>query len=86
MKEIGGNQAGLAYTSVGIAFAFALSHVSSLANISIVEENSLSKALHTQCKEEDAEANVVNNKKMSKMVQLPTVSIIELDSCEPLLA
>ena len=37
-------------------------------------------------KEKDTEANDVNNKTMNEMVQLPTVSIIELDACEPLLA
>ena len=95
VKEIGGNQAALAYTSVGIAFVLficiLLYHMYLRLHTTLLWKKThsqrhyiLNKLRHS--KEEDAEANVVNNKKMSDMVQLPTVSIIELDSCEPLLA
>ena len=34
----------------------------------------------------DIEENIVNIKQKCEMVQLPTVTTIELDACEPLLA
>ena len=95
VKEIGGNQTALAYTSVGIAFVLFICIL--LYHVYLrLQTTLLWKKTHSQRnyifnklrrnKEEDTEANIVNNEKMSEMVQLPTVSIIELDSCEPLLA
>ena len=94
VKEIGGNQAALAYTSVGIAFVLFICillyhmylhlHTTLLWKKTHFQRHYIFNKLRH--KEKDTEVNDVNNKTMNEMVQLPTVSIIELDACEPLLA
>ena len=92
VKEIGGNQAALAYTLVGIGFVLFVCIM--LYHIYLrLHTTALWKKLRAQScyifsklspnKEKDTEANVINNKQENKVVQLPTVTTIELDACDP---
>ena len=97
VKEIGGNQAALAHTSVGIAFVLfvyiLLYHMYLCLRTTTLWKKTHSKRQYIlnkitkSCnKEDDIEGKIVNIKQKGEMVQLPTVTTIELDACEPLLA
>ena len=97
VREIRGNQAGLAYTSVGIAFilfnCILLYHMYLRLQTTILWKKMhakrhyiLDKISWSHKNESNIDSNIVNIKQKSEMVQLPTVTTIELDSCEPLLA
>ena len=97
VREIRGNQAGLAYTSVGIAFVLfvciVLYHVYLHLRATVLWKKTHTKRCYIfdkltlgNNKENDTEVNIVNIKQKSEVVQLPTVTTIELDACEPLLA
>ena len=95
VKEIRGNQAGLAYTSVGIAFVLficiLLHHVylHLHTNATLLWKNIFPKSHYNMFnkvshnKGNDTETSIENNKQTS---ELPTVTTIEVDPCEPLLA
>ena len=88
VKEIGGNQAALAYTLVGIAFVLfvciMLYHICLCLHTTALWKKLRAQSCYIFSKlspnKEDTEANVINNK---QEIQLPTITTIELDTCDP---